>query len=210
MLKKYIVLALMLIIPACLFLFLKFQGKNHFQLEVMVPVLSENCENVTAEVDSNYQLADFSFASNQDQSFSYNQFEGNISILHILENLDLKKGLAQMNELERVQSVIANKEEISLFTIYGNEQNEESQIYTQKLKSINRESSSPWGLYILTKPDVEQLSKCLVGVGQGEAKEANIVLVDKQKRIRGYYNGNEREEIDRLITELQVLEFEYK
>ncbi len=38
------------------------------------------------------------------------------------------------------------------------------------------------------------------------AKEyINIVLVDKQKRIRGYYNVGTREEMDRLIVEMKIL-----
>jgi len=36
-------------------------------------------------------------------------------------------------------------------------------------------------------------------------KNHKLVLVDKQKRVRGYYNMLEREEIDRLITEVNIL-----
>ncbi len=34
---------------------------------------------------------------------------------------------------------------------------------------------------------------------------ANVVLVDNEKRIRGYYSIGTREETDRLIVELQIL-----
>jgi protein SCO1/2 len=36
-----------------------------------------------------------------------------------------------------------------------------------------------------------------------------FILVDKSKRIRGYYEGTSREEVDRLIQEAQVLLHEY-
>jgi len=37
----------------------------------------------------------------------------------------------------------------------------------------------------------------------------NFVLVDKEKRIRGYYDGTKSEEIDRLIYEIDILIREY-
>lgn len=36
-----------------------------------------------------------------------------------------------------------------------------------------------------------------------------LVLVDRKKRVRGYYNGNELEEMDRLDVELDILKREF-
>jgi protein SCO1/2 len=33
----------------------------------------------------------------------------------------------------------------------------------------------------------------------------NFVLVDTQKRVRGFYDGTKKEEIDRLITDIKGL-----
>lgn len=37
----------------------------------------------------------------------------------------------------------------------------------------------------------------------------NFVLVDKQKRIRGFYDGTSTEEVDKLIGDIEILEQEY-
>lgn len=37
----------------------------------------------------------------------------------------------------------------------------------------------------------------------------NFVLVDKQKRIRGYYDGTSEEDVDRLIADYAILKKEY-
>lgn len=37
----------------------------------------------------------------------------------------------------------------------------------------------------------------------------NFVLIDPQKRIRGYYDGTNPEEIDRLLQEIEILKAEY-
>jgi protein SCO1/2 len=38
----------------------------------------------------------------------------------------------------------------------------------------------------------------------------NFVLIDKEKRIRGYYDGTSAEDVDRLIKDYQILKAEYQ
>ena len=38
----------------------------------------------------------------------------------------------------------------------------------------------------------------------------NFILVDKEKRIRGFYDGTDREEIDKLLKDLEILKASYK
>ncbi len=38
----------------------------------------------------------------------------------------------------------------------------------------------------------------------------NFILVDKEKRIRGFYDGTSEEEVDRLIEDYQILKAEYQ
>ena len=37
----------------------------------------------------------------------------------------------------------------------------------------------------------------------------NFILVDPDKRIRGFYDGTDPDEIQRLLSELQILNAEY-
>lgn len=38
----------------------------------------------------------------------------------------------------------------------------------------------------------------------------NFVLVDKEKRLRGFYDGTSKEDVDRLIEDINALLYEYK
>jgi protein SCO1/2 len=38
----------------------------------------------------------------------------------------------------------------------------------------------------------------------------NFVLVDKEKRIRGFYDGTDPESVDQLITDIEILQQEYQ
>jgi len=46
--------------------------------------------------------------------------------------------------------------------------------------------------------------------GYGLVHTENFVLVDKQKRIRGMYDGTDEEDIDRLLEDIEILKEEYK
>ena len=37
----------------------------------------------------------------------------------------------------------------------------------------------------------------------------NFILVDKEKRIRGFYDGTDREEIDKLLKDIEILKASY-
>ena len=60
--------------------------------------------------------------------------------------------------------------------------------------------------------DLAQKGYFISALEDSASKEADrfihsdkFVLVDKQKHIRGYYNGTEPKEVDRLILEIDVL-----
>ena len=46
--------------------------------------------------------------------------------------------------------------------------------------------------------------------GYGLVHTENFVLIDKQKRIRGMYDGTNEEDIDRLLKDIEILKEEYK
>lgn len=38
----------------------------------------------------------------------------------------------------------------------------------------------------------------------------NFILIDKEKRIRGFYDGTSKEEVDRLMADIEILKASYK
>ena len=55
-----------------------------------------------------------------------------------------------------------------------------------------------------------QTSNSLGGGKYDMVHTENFALVDKEKRIRGFYDGTNPEEIDDLIDDIAVLKKEYK
>jgi hypothetical protein len=58
---------------------------------------------------------------------------------------------------------------------------------------------------IRKKTDVTVLQQCVLLMKPG----VSVALVDHNNRIRGYYNGADRDEVDRLIVEIKIILREY-
>jgi len=67
-------------------------------------------------------------------------------------------------------------------------------------------------LLVSDEDQLYQIANCALVLGQeffiSEPIYNQLVLVDSKKRIRGYFNGNELEEMDRLDMELDILKKE--
>ena len=53
--------------------------------------------------------------------------------------------------------------------------------------------------------DVQVLRECVLLM----PSETSLTLVDHRNRIRGYYDGSDLDEVDRLIVEIKVILKEY-
>lgn len=86
--------------------------------------------------------------------------------------------------------------------------------YANKLKV----SSNKWKFVTGDKKQIYNLARktyfAAVTEGDGGVNDfihtENFVLVDKEKRLRGYYDGTSKEDVDRLISEIYTLLEEYK
>lgn len=190
--KKSVFLFLLIALPVIIFLFLKSFGRNEFTIPVyyeqgLGDSLSTPClDKAKEQYVVNNPLVQ----------------KGEINIIHF-ERLDGPVLKTRLEELERVQDVFFNDEEINLSTYLNGSSIALSDItdYDRRIQfqdqfwKINEVDSTAWA----------NLKYCSVAMTNLDNR---VVLVDKQNRIRGYYNIIEREETDRLILELRILKTE--
>lgn len=81
--------------------------------------------------------------------------------------------------------------------------------YTQKL---GIENSSKWSLLTGNKDSIYATAKhFLISAAEdpnapgGHVHSGNFILVDKQKRLRGYYDGTDSKSVDKLLTDMDLL-----
>lgn len=153
---KRVILIVTLLVPAGIFIFLKYFGKNEFSIPVYFETGVPNPPNGCTRIfDAPFLVSD---------SILYAMGWKNGTVLIVADSSrTVTIALQRLEEvfLEEVQIMIPSSEMDSIDLFY------DCEVLLQK----------PW----------------------------NIVLVDNQRRIRGYYDLKHRDETDRLIVELKIL-----
>lgn len=188
--KKIFLLFLVIALPALIFLFLKAFGSNEFTIPVyyeqgLGDSLSTPCLDRAAE---QYIVKDPALPL------------GKLKIVHF-ERMDGPVLKTRLEELERVQDVFYDIDDIQLLTHLNGSSIKAKDIsdYDKRIQfldqfwKINEMDSSTWA----------ELKYCGVAMS---SLDNRVVLVDEENKIRGYYNILEREETDRLILELRILD----
>ena len=154
--KQFIYLFAALLLPVCVFVFLKIFGKNEFAVEPLYvsesPEISSGCDSVTVP----YYVPD-----------------------SVMNQLDFKK-----------DSLVA--------VIFGNP---DKAAQTQ-LKRIDEEFNKDAIHKVFVADQTHKTWRSCVFF----MKTSNtLALVDYRGRIRGVYNPDDREDIDRLLTEITII-----
>lgn len=157
--KKISFLLLALIVPALVFTFLKFFGKNEFTVVPLYQTAESKIPAECSDIEFPYFISD--------SAYSYlKQGHEKDSLLIILYEPKAKDTRVSEAQLTRLQ--------------------ESFQI------------GSGLGLIGIAASDTWMACSLLVS-------STDLVLIDSRKRIRGQYNSNDRDEVDRLMTELDII-----
>ncbi|MCD9017460.1 hypothetical protein [Parachryseolinea silvisoli] len=157
---KGILLLVALVLPTCIFVFLKFFGKNEFAVEPLYQVAPK--EGVAAEcgaLNFPYQVPD--------------------SVL---------KKYVQMGKDSMVLLAVG-------------ELNKESDTQLKRVEEEFGDISFIRRLMTNQAPLNRTLRKCVFLLPES----SNLVLIDKEGTIRGQYNASDREDVDRMLTELTII-----
>lgn len=150
--KKALFLFLALALPVSIFIFLKFFGKNEFEV---APLYQDTAPTVVADCgftyNTGYTLPDTVIA----QLIAFKQNE--LYLIHFSPISSRMKEEIRYGEVTFVDGGTLSQE--------------------------------------------DQFKKCVLVIPANE----DIVVVDNQGRIRGYFDSSDREDIDRLFLELEII-----
>ena len=158
--RKNILLSLALLLPVLVFIFLKFFGRNKFD----IPVFHQDKVEVSADCNQNYSVP---YLVSEESLRTLNCTKGDPAIIVFSTLVGEGKS--------RLQQEIDSKR-LNLILMHG----------------------------LFSEPELKNWS-CIFVLPTG----SNAVLVDSQRKIRGYYQLEKRDEIDRLLVELKILFNEY-
>jgi protein SCO1/2 len=224
-------LILLLVIPALTFIFLKNFGKNHYSLPRYIPRIDSTTGDVLMQTrvvegktitDTVYHtIPDFSLIDQHNDKVSRTLIEGKV---HVADFFFARcPGICpkMSSQLQRVQEAFINNPDVVILSYSVDPKHDSVQAlqnYAEQYGAIK----GKWFLLTGEKNEIYNLAKngYFISAMEGNVKSNDLeenfvhtdkfILIDKLGQIRGYYNGTDPADVDRLIVEMKVLLEEYK
>ena len=209
--KKTVYLCLALLVPVFLILFFISFASTRHKLPVYFAYDSTETQKGYVVTDA-HTIPDFQL---QDQAGNIFKNSTHADQFKVYDFVFTRCGgicPKMTTQLVRVQEAFKNDKDVVLITMSVDPENDTSEVlmyYAKEYKAI------PGKWYFLTgsKDSIYDLGQkqFFLTAKQNELDRTDflhsdkVVLVDKKGWIRGYYNGTEEKEVDRLITEIKVL-----
>ena len=214
-LKKIFILSFIIIIPAVIFLLMKFSGQNHYELPPVDTPKIVGCDSYI--INDMHKVPAFSMINQDSSIFTEKELKDKIYIAEFFFSTCPTTCVKMTSELLRVQDYFQKNNNIKIVSYSVNPDYDTPEVL-KNYASTYGINTDFWTLLTGNKSEIYDIARCgyFVVAKPDEADKANfihtdkVVLIDKENQIRGYYNATEREDVDRLITEIQILMHEYK
>lgn len=208
-----LVLLCILMVPILIILFLKTFGNNQYE----IPVLFENgIDNqfMECDVEENVQhtIPEFSFTSQDGLRMGRAEMEGKITIVDFFFTSCPSICPVMSTEMERVDDVFREEDRVQIYSISIDPDYDSPEVLKEYSE---RHNASPGKWFFLTGDQQEtfNLARCGFllpaidgkGVPMDFVHSDKFVIIDEIGRIRGFYSGTSREDVDLLILETKIL-----
>ncbi|MGV3540310.1 MAG: SCO family protein [Rufibacter sp.] len=216
--KKALVLGSLLLVPVLVFLFLKIFGVNRYSLRTYFPT-SVDSTNVQGQwrYDTIYhKVPPFQLTSQTGASFSQRDLEGKMYVAHFFYTSC--QGICKQvsTQLARVQDAFRFQPDVKIVSFSLQPEQDQVPVLQKYAQSFGAKPDR-WIFLTGDKSKVYSLAEkgYFVPLSNTEGEnqslhQKQLLLVDKQQQIRGIYDGTQATEVDRLITEINVLLSEYE
>lgn len=175
-------------------------------------VVDKSMQNVT----KNHKIAPFSLIDQEGKTITEKDFEGKIYVADFFFTTCQSICPKMSGQMQRLAEEFAGDIDLKFIshTVYPEVDS------VPLLKAYAKEygaNRGKWALVTGDKKHIYDLARksYFAVTTEGDGGEGdfihteNFVLVDKEKRLRGFYDGTNPEEIDQLIEDIEILKNEY-
>jgi protein SCO1/2 len=211
--NKIIILSLLTLLPLGILFFISNFGKNRYKLPVYFAEDSIPSEGGRYKVTEAYSVRDFNLVDQDHKSITQQQLRGYIYVADFFFTRCGSICPKMTTQLTRVQEEFLKDTTVKIVSFTVDPKNDTAEV----LKSYATEYGAipgKWRFVTGAKDSIYTLAQkgYFITAMEDTAHPVDfihsdkLVLVDKQGWIRGYYNGTDRKEVNKLITEIKVLE----
>ncbi|WP_297335440.1 SCO family protein [Algoriphagus sp.] len=208
-----LVLVCILMVPVLIVLFLRSFGENQYDLPVLYQNGIDDPFGECTSVDSTqHVIPDFTFVNQEGNATGRSDMEGKVTIVDFFFTSCPSICPVMSKEMERVNDMFRNEDQVRIMSISIDPEYDTPEILKEYAE---RHGANPgkWDFLSGPKEETYDLARCgfalptLDGAGNPDdfVHSDKFVLIDEQGRIRGYYSGTNREDVDLLMLETKVL-----
>ena len=165
----------------------------------------------------NHKVADFTLLNQNGEVITQKEYEDKIYVADFFFTRCMTICPVMTNNIGKLQEVFKNEDDIMFLSLSVTPVMDSVPIlreYADKKGVID----SKWNITTGDKKHIYELARksyfTVLDEGDGGLQDfihtENFVLVDKKKQIRGYYDGTDTKDIQRLISDIRILQNEFK
>jgi protein SCO1 len=207
--------AIIVAIPALVLLFLYVFGKNYYTLPVYYATDSVKVGG-HYKITAAHSIPPFYFRNQNNKIFNSDTLNGKFYVADFFFTRCPGICPKMTNNLSRVQETFREEKDFRIVSFTVDPKND-TVAALKNYATQYKADPAIWNFLTGTKDSLYTLAqKGFFLSAMEDEKPAEfihsdkLVLVDKSGRIRGYYNGTDKEDVDRLIREIQVLIYSYE
>ncbi|MHA8051600.1 SCO family protein [Aquirufa sp. ROCK-SH2] len=230
--KKAGILLLVLIVPVFIYLGLSTFGENHFTLPRFIPAIDSTTGEILmrerahprwneSKMDTVFQtIPPFSLTDQNGNIFSSNLLKDNIYVANFFFTRCTTICPKLNSQINRVADAFTNDPKIQFISISVDPKFDQPEIlkaYSTKFDTSNKnwhfltgEKKEVYPLILkgfhVPLADASEYDQAIKNPDETFIHSERLVLIDKEGVIRGFYDGTDRKEVDRLIMEMKVLQ----
>lgn len=207
--KKYLILFLILLFPSLLYVMLS-KGKHKFkEIAIYGP------KEVDATGDTLYHIIpDFEFTNQYGERIQSSKADNSYSIVNFFFTSCKTICIPMNQEMNRVYHEFKDRKDVVLYSITVDPETDSVQALLNYAQQFPNLEKGKWQFLTGAKQDIYTLAQKHFFLTAMQdtlipdfIHDDRIVILDKERRIRGFYTATNKEEVKRLIDELKVLLF---
>ncbi len=165
----------------------------------------------------NHKIADFSLINQNGDTITQKNYEGKIYVADFFFTRCMTICPVMTNNISKLQEVFKNDDDV-MFLSHSVTPVMDSVPILREYADKKGVIDAKWNITTGDKKHIYNLSRksyfAVLDEGDGGLQDfvhtENFVLVDKKRQIRGFYDGTDNEDIERLIVDIKILQNEFK
>lgn len=213
--KKYRIFIITMVLFGIIFLSISFRlltPKRSLPIMSPADVNPELVDSTVQYISKYHTISDFSFTNQNGKTVTQKEYEGKVYVADFFFTTCQTICPIMTDNMVLVQKAFINNPKVKLLS-HSVLPDQDSVPVLKKYALEKGVIDTKWNLVTGNKKDIYSLArKSYLAVKTQNASEQydmvhteNFVLVDTKRRIRGFYDGTKKEDIERLINDIRLL-----